>query len=158
MIQMLNSKGFAVDYLVVQEMVSDGIEMIAGSTHDPAFGPMVVAGMGGKLVELLKDISTRLAPIDREDADQMISELRTAKILEGYRGGIVADEEGYKDVIVRISHLVYDNPEIVELDLNPVMVLEKGKGTKTVDFRIRVANISQSTTPFVAKSVIRNTT
>ncbi len=158
MIQMLNSKGFAVDYLVVQEMVSDGIEMIAGSTHDPAFGPMVVAGMGGKLVELLKDISTRLAPIDREDADQMISELRTAKILEGYRGGIVADEEGYKDVIVRISHLVYDNPEIVELDLNPVMVLEKGKGTKTVDFRIRVANISQNTTPFVAKSVIRTTT
>ncbi len=156
MVSMLKSKGFGVDYLVVQEMVSEGIEMIAGSTHDPAFGPLVVAGMGGKLVELLKDISTRLAPLDRVDADQMISELRTAKLLKGYRGGIVADEDAYKDVIVRISHLVYDNPEIVELDLNPVMVLEKGKGTKTVDFRIRVANMSQSTAPFVAKSVTRN--
>ena len=111
--------------------------------------------MGGKLVELLKDISTRLAPIDKEDADLMISELRTAKILRGYRGGIVADEDAYKDVIVRISRLVSDNPEIVELDLNPVMVLEKGKGTKTVDFRIRVANLSQDRTPFVAKSLIK---
>jgi acetyl coenzyme A synthetase (ADP forming)-like protein len=156
MISMLKSKGYDVDYLVIQEMVSDGIEMLAGSTHDPSFGPLVVAGMGGKLVELLKDISTRLAPIDREEADLMISELRTAKILRGYRGGIVADEDAYKDVIVRISRLVYDNPEIVELDLNPVMVLEKGKGTKTVDFRIRVANLSQSETPFVAKS-IKNT-
>ncbi len=155
MIAMLNSKGLTVDYLVVQEMVSEGIEMLAGSTHDPAFGPLVVAGMGGKLVELLKDISTRLAPIDREDADQMISELRTAKILEGYRGGIVADREAYKDVIVRISRLVYDNPEIVELDLNPVIVLEKGEGTKTVDFRIRVANLYQSIPSFVAKSVIK---
>lgn len=155
MVSMLNSKGFDVDYLVIQEMVSEGIEMLAGSTHDPAFGPLVVAGMGGKLVELLKDISTRLAPVDMVDADQMISELRTAKILRGYRGGIVADEDAYKDVIVRISQLVYDNPEIMELDLNPVMVLEKGKGTKTVDFRIRVANLSQSSTPFVAKSVIR---
>lgn len=155
MMGMLNSKGLTVDYLVVQEMVSDGIEMLAGSTHDPAFGPLVVAGMGGKLVELLKDISTRLAPIDREDADQMISELRTAKILDGYRGGIVADREAYEDVIVRISRLVYDNPEIVELDLNPVIVLERGKGTKTVDFRIRVANLYQSTPSFVAKSVIK---
>ena len=155
MINMLKSKGFDVDYLVVQEMVSEGVEMIAGSTHDPAFGPLVVAGMGGKLVELLKDISTRLAPIDKEDADLMISELRTAKILRGYRGGIVADEDAYKDVIVRISRLVSDNPEIVELDLNPVMVLEKGKGTKTVDFRIRVANLSQDRAPFVAKSLIK---
>ncbi|MCL4333767.1 MAG: GNAT family N-acetyltransferase [Candidatus Thermoplasmatota archaeon] len=155
MVAMLNSKGFDVDYLVVQEMVSEGIEMLAGSTHDPSFGPLIVAGMGGKLVELLKDISTRLAPIDRVDAGQMISELRTANILRGYRGGIVADEEAYKDVLVRISRLVYDNPEIVELDLNPVMVLEKGKGTKTVDFRIRVANVSHGSTPFVAKSVIK---
>ena len=155
MVAMLNSKGFDVDYLVVQEMVSEGIEMLAGSTHDPSFGPLIVAGMGGKLVELLKDISTRLAPIDLVDAGQMISELRTANILRGYRGGIVADEEAYKDVLVRISRLVYDNPEIVELDLNPVMVLEKGKGTKTVDFRIRVANVSHGSTPFVAKSVIK---
>ncbi len=157
MIDDLKSKGYEVDYVAVQEMVSGGIEMIAGSTHDPSFGPLVVAGAGGKLVELLKDVSTRLAPIDKEDADAMISELKTAPLLRGYRGGIVADEEAYKDVIVRLSRLVYDNPEIVELDLNPVIVLEKGKGTKTVDFRIRVANISNSTTPFVAKSVISTT-
>ena len=157
MISMLSAKGLEVEYLVIQEMVPEGIEMIAGSTHDPAFGPIIVAGMGGKLVELLKDISTRLAPIEKADADQMIAELRTAQILRGYRGGIVADEESYKDVIVRVSRLVYDNPEILELDLNPVLVLEKRKGSKTVDFRIRVGNLPQNSLPFVAKSIIKST-
>lgn len=156
MMSSLVSKGYTVDYLVVQEMVPEGIEMIAGSTNDPAFGPLVVAGMGGKLVELLKDISTRLAPIEMADADQMITELKTSKILQGYRGGIVADEEAYKDVIVRVSHLVYDNPEIMELDLNPVIVLEKGKGSKSVDFRIRVGNLRENAPSFVAKSVVRS--
>lgn len=157
MISMLSAKGLEVEYLAIQEMVPEGIEMIAGSTHDPAFGPIIVAGMGGKLVELLKDISTRLAPIEKEDADQMIAELRTAQILRGYRGGIVADEDSYKDVIVRVSRLVFDNPEILELDLNPVLVLEKGKGSKTVDFRIRVGNLPQNSLPFVAKSIIKST-
>jgi len=152
MINLLNRNGYEVDYIVVQEMVPEGIEMIAGSTHDPAFGPIVMAGMGGKLVELLKDVSIRLAPLSEADAEEMISELRTSKVLQGYRGGIVADVSSYKDVIARISKLVYDNPEILELDLNPVIVMEQGKGSKTVDFRIRVGMPSESI-PFAAKSV-----
>jgi len=155
MIRSLNSRGYEVDHLAIQEMIPEGIEMLVGSTNDPAFGPLVVAGMGGKLVELLKDISTRLAPVAKDDADLMVSELRTAQILRGYRGGIVADEDSYKDIIVRVSQLVYDNPEILELDLNPVMVLEKGSGTRTVDFRIRVGNLPQTTPSFVAKSIIK---
>ncbi|MGC8645520.1 MAG: GNAT family N-acetyltransferase [Thermoplasmata archaeon] len=155
MLSFLKGKGYQVDYMIAQEMVPEGVEMIAGSTNDPLFGPLVVAGMGGKLVELLKDVSTRLAPINEEDATEMISELRTAQVLRGYRGSKVADEAAYRDVLVRISELVSDNPEIVELDLNPVIVLENGQGCKTVDFRIRVGTTGLKVPPFVAKSILK---
>ncbi|MEM3255574.1 MAG: GNAT family N-acetyltransferase [Thermoplasmatales archaeon] len=154
MLSGLRSRGFQVDYMVAQEMVPEGIEMIAGSSSDPLFGPLVVGGMGGKLVELLKDVSTRLAPIDMEDAAEMISELKTADVLRGYRGAKVADEEAYKEVLVNVSRLVSENPEILELDLNPVIVLEKGLGCKAVDFRIRVGSQGFKAPPFVAKSIL----
>ncbi|MGC8546835.1 MAG: GNAT family N-acetyltransferase [Thermoplasmata archaeon] len=154
MLNSLKNIGVEVDYFVVQEMIPEGIEMIVGSSLDPSFGPVVVTGMGGKLVELLKDISIRLAPVSENDADEMISELKTSKVLYGYRGGIVADVEAYKDIITRISSLVYENPEIMELDLNPVLVMEKGKGAKVVDFRIRVG-VASKNIPFVAKNLIK---
>lgn len=155
MLSTLTGRGYKVDYMVAQEMVPEGVEMIAGSTNDPLFGPLVVAGMGGKLVELLRDVSTRLAPISEDVAEEMISELRTAQVLRGYRGSKIADEAAYRDVLVRVSELVSDNPEIVELDLNPVIVLENGKGCRTVDFRIRVGTTGLKVPPFVAKSILK---
>lgn len=154
MISSLNERGYQVDYAIVQEMVPEGIEMIAGSTHDPIFGPLVVAGMGGKLVELIRDISTRLAPVSDIDTEEMLSELKTSQVLYGYRGGMVADVNSYRDIIFRVSKLVYDNPEILELDLNPIIVLEESQGSKAVDFRIRVGASSNEVT-FAAKSIMK---
>ena len=154
MLHSLQKMGVEVDYFVVQEMIPQGTEMIVGSTMDPSFGPVVVAGMGGKLVELLNDISIKLAPLTEKDADDMISSLRTSKILSGYRGEKAKDVESYKDIVLRVSKLVSDNPEIIELDLNPVLVMDEGSGSKVVDFRIRVS-LPGITIPFVAKSVSR---
>ncbi len=154
MLNSLKKMNVDVDYFVVQEMIPEGIEMIVGSSVDPSFGPVVVTGMGGKLVELLKDISIRLAPVTEKDVEEMISELKTSQILYGYRGGIVGDIDAYKDIISKVSALVYDNPEIMELDLNPVLIMEKGKGAKVVDFRLRVG-VANKNIPFVAKNIIK---
>ncbi len=147
----LESKGYPLDYFVVQEMVPEGIEMIVGITQDPSFGPIVVTGLGGKLVELLKDISIRPAPVTFNEALEMISELKTHQILDGYRGGIIADKESLAEIIMKVSKLANDIPEIKELDLNPIMVMEKGKGATVVDFRIRIGVIEKEI-PFIAKT------
>ncbi len=147
----LEGMGYPVEYFVVQEMIPEGIEMIVGITQDPSFGPIVVTGVGGKLVELIKDISIRPAPVTLTEAKEMISELKTHEILNGYRGGIVGDKDALVDIIVKVAKLAHDIPEIKELDLNPVMVLERGKGAQVVDFRIRVGVIEKEI-PFIANT------
>jgi len=127
---------------IVQEMVSDAVEMLVGVTNDPNFGPLLACGAGGALVELLRDVSVRLTPLTDEDARQMVRSLRTFPMLDGYRGEPKRDVKALEEVMLRLSQLVEDIPEVAEMDLNPVMVLRDGRGAVVVDARVRVAESS----------------
>ena len=98
----------------------------------------MVCGLGGVLVELLRDASFRLAPVTDLDAEEMLSSLRSAKLLDGYRGALPGDRQALISVLMRVSALVEVAPEILELDLNPVKVLEPGRGAIVLDARIRI--------------------
>jgi acyl-CoA synthetase (NDP forming) len=117
-------------------MANPGLEMIVGAVHDPQFGPVLACGAGGTLVELLKDVSLRIAPVAVPDAREMLGELKTYPALTGYRGAPPRDVASLVDVIVRAGWLVDELPQIRELDLNPVMVHEEG--ATVVDARIRI--------------------
>jgi acetyltransferase len=120
--------------ILVQKMVPGGKEVILGSKQDPSFGPVVLFGLGGVYVEVLKETSLRVAPISRSEAEEMISELRAAQILKGVRGERPLDIEALIESLLRLSQLVTDFPEIEGIDINPVKVLEKG--AVAVDARI----------------------
>jgi len=122
--------------VIVQEMVTTGKETILGAKHDPIFGPLIMFGLGGIYVEILKDVVFRLAPIDQHEARQMVNSIKTIKLLKGVRGEKPSDLEALIDSLQRLSQLVTDFPEIEEFDINPLMVLEEGKGVRTVDVRI----------------------
>jgi acyl-CoA synthetase (NDP forming) len=111
--------------------------MIVGVVHDPQFGPVVACGAGGVLVELLRDVSVRLTPLSRLDAEEMVRELKTYPLLTGYRGAPVCDVAALVDAILRVGAMVEDLPHIVELDLNPIVV--HPDGATVVDARVRVA-------------------
>ena len=121
---------------LVQEMIRGGREVILGMTRDPQFGPMIMFGLGGIYVEVLKDVSFRIAPLTRADAEAMIAEIRSIKLLRGVRGQPPADLEAVRDGLLRLSQLVTDFPEIVEMDLNPLSVFLKGEGAVAVDARL----------------------
>jgi acetyltransferase len=121
---------------LVQEQVSGGKEVILGMSEDPQFGPLVMFGLGGIYVEVLKDVSFRVAPFDRKEARAMISEIRGFGLLKGVRGEPPADLEATAETLLRLSQLVTDFPEIVEMDINPLMVFESGRGTVAVDMRL----------------------
>jgi len=111
----------------VQKMADEPItELIIGMTTDPQFGPALMFGIGGILVELLEDVSFRIAPITEYDANEMIHEIKGFPILDGYRGKPKADIETIVDVLMKISNLVTTHEEINEMDLNPVFIYEKG--------------------------------
>jgi acetyltransferase len=124
-----------IDGVLVQEMVpADAVEVIVGSSLDPEFGPVVVFGMGGILVELLKDSALRLAPVHRTEAREMIAATKGAALLAGFRGRPPADVDALADAIVRISHLAYDfRHEVAAVDVNPLMVLPAGRGVVAAD-------------------------
>ena len=122
--------------VLVQEMVKGGKETIIGAKQDPKFGPLVMFGMGGIYVEVLKDVVFRLAPIDEYEAKHMVSSVRTSKILRGVRGEKPSDVNALVECLQRLSQLVTDFPEITEFDMNPLLVMEEGKGCKSVDVRI----------------------
>lgn len=122
--------------VMVVEMVSGGTEVIVGSKREPGMGPVVMFGMGGIYVEVLKDVTFRLAPVTGAEAASMVSGIRTGRILEGVRGQAPSDTAGLTECIQRLSQLVTSFPEISELDMNPVLVLERGRGCRVLDVRI----------------------
>jgi acyl-CoA synthetase (NDP forming) len=117
-----NSKqpGSKIEGVSVQNMATPGIEVIVGVSRDPQFGPVLMFGIGGILVELLKDVSFRIAPITRRDANEMIKEIKGFPLLEGYRGSEQANIEALEDILLKVSELAANTPEIKEMDLNPV--------------------------------------
>lgn len=122
--------------ILVTEMVEQGVETIIGISSDPQFGPVVMFGLGGIYVEVLKDVSFRVAPLSRKDANEMIHELKTTSLLYSIRGRARRDIEALRDTIYNVGLVAAEFPEIAEMDINPLMVLEKGKGCKVVDARI----------------------
>jgi acetyltransferase len=122
----------ALQGVLVQEMLRDGVEVIVGTTKDPVFGPAVMFGLGGIFVEALGDVSFRIAPLARRDAEDMVREIRGYPVLEGMRGRPPVDFEALIDVILKVSRLVTDHrDEIEELDINPLVLF--GEGAKAVD-------------------------
>ncbi len=129
--------GHAPGGFLVQAMVPEGVEMLAGVVSDPDFGPVVACAAGGRAVELLGDVAVRLAPLTRRDASEMVRSLRTFRLLDGYRGAAACDVAALEDVLLRLSALAAARPEIAELDCDPVVV--SPHGAVVVDARIRIA-------------------
>jgi acetyltransferase len=122
---------------LVQEMVpAGGLEVLVGMNRDPQFGPLITFGLGGIYVETLKDVTFRVAPLSKEEARDMMNEIRAHALLDGVRGMPPADKEAIVDTLLRIGQLVLDFPEIVELDINPLMVYEENQGAIAIDMRL----------------------
>ena len=123
-----------INGVLVQEMISEGTEVMIGMSQDPQFGPTVAFGLGGIFVEVLKDISLRVTPLSSSDAEQMVKEIKGHQILQGARGHKPADVAAIVDALLRISRLAQDcKDKITEIDINPLIVFDEGLGVKAVD-------------------------
>ena len=131
----------------VQKMVPSGLEILIGMNRDPQFGPLVTFGLGGIYVEALKDASFRIAPFSHEEAAQMLTEIRAKALLDGVRGEPPVDKETLIDALLRIGQLVLDFPEIAELDINPFIVYEEGRGGVALDMRLILHNTESKSSP-----------
>ena len=146
----------AMEGVLVQPMLTGGVEVMIGVTHDPLFGPLIAFGLGGIHVEILGDVRFRITPLTDRDAAQMVREIKGYRLLQGYRGHPAADVDAIEEVLLRVSRLVEDIPEISELDLNPIFALPPGQGCKIVDARIRVeAECPQARTRTPSRIVFR---
>ena len=132
------NKNAEIKGVLIVEMVKGGKELIIGSKLEPGFGPVIMLGMGGIYVEVLKDVTFKLAPVTDKEADDMIASIKTQKLLQGVRGEKPSDIVKLSECIQRLSQLVSDFKEIKELDMNPVLVMEKGKGCRILDVRIGI--------------------
>ncbi|TET41841.1 MAG: CoA-binding protein, partial [Elusimicrobia bacterium] len=132
-----NAKRFMPEALIlgvtVEEMIVPGKEVVLGSSRDPSFGPLLMFGLGGIYVEVLKDVSFRIAPLTFNEAELMIKEIRSYPILKGVRGEEPSDLIAVRESLLRLSQLVTDFSEILEIDINPLMVLPAGKGAVVID-------------------------
>jgi len=135
--ELTRSLGDKIDGLLVQRMVSGGAEMMLGAINDPTFGHVIVCGSGGVLVDLLADSACRLYPVTDQDAAEMVASLKGVRLLRGFRGNVPADEDAFREAVLRLSALVGICPEIQELDVNPLAVLPGG--VAALDVRVRVA-------------------
>jgi len=138
--EVLSSRGHVPSGFVIQRMAQRGVEMLVGVVHDPQFGPVVACGAGGVQVELLRDVSVRITPLSKEDASDMIRELKTYPLLTGFRGSAATDVAALEEGLLRVSAMVEDIPQIAELDCNPFVVHEKG--ATILDARIRVTTVA----------------
>jgi acetyl coenzyme A synthetase (ADP forming)-like protein len=136
--------------VLVQQMVPGGHEVLIGMTEDANFGPLIVFGMGGVLVELLGDVAFRIHPLTDTEARAMIRSIRTSRLLQGYRNLPQGDLEALEEALLRVSALISVVPELVELDLNPVKVMPPGEGVRPVDARMRVRSLPPERYPDLA--------
>lgn len=127
-----------MDGALVQEMITEGVETYVGATEAPGFGSLLGFGIGGVNVELWKDVVFRVHPVTDVDAREMLAQIRGRPLLEGFRGAPPADEDALVDAILRVDRMLGDNPEIRELDLNPLVALPPGRGVVAIDARIRI--------------------
>ncbi|MGA2109880.1 MAG: acetate--CoA ligase family protein, partial [Syntrophorhabdales bacterium] len=123
-----------IEGVAVQKMALPGLELVVGMNKDAQFGPVLMFGLGGTLVEILGDVSFRIAPLARRDARAMIREIRAYRLLEGYRGQPPVDVTYIEELLLKVSRLVVDNPEIKEMDINPLVAY--AEGATAVDARI----------------------
>jgi acetyltransferase len=128
--------GAKIDGILIEEMARKGVEVIVGANRDDRFGPLMMFGLGGTMVEVLKDVSFRLAPMWRCSAERMVREIRSFKVLDGFRGNPPADVNGIVDTILRLSTMLVNHPEIAECDINPLIVHANGEGCSVADSRI----------------------
>lgn len=133
-------KDAVIEGVQLQPLISGGTEVIVGVNKDPQFGHLLMFGLGGIYVELLKDVSFRVIPVTDADASEMPDEIKASKMLKGFRNIPPGDIDAIKDVLLRISQMCCDFPEIEEMDINPLMVLAKGKGAVAVDARFSFAD------------------
>jgi acyl-CoA synthetase (NDP forming) len=124
--------------VLVQEMVEGGVECLAGIVNDPQFGPLIAFGLGGTLAEVMGDVGFRLHPLTDVDADELLGSLKASRLLAGYRGAPPADLAALRDLLLRVSRLAEEVPQIAELDLNPVIALPQGRGVSVLDARVRL--------------------
>jgi acyl-CoA synthetase (NDP forming) len=134
----MKAAGSELTGVLLQRQVSGGLEALVGVVGDATFGPLVVCGLGGVQVELLRDVSFRLPPVTEVDARDMIDRLRLRALFDGYRGSVPADRDALVELLRRVSALVEEIPELLEMDLNPVKVLKPGEGAVVVDARVRL--------------------
>ena len=128
------NKETRIEGVIVYSMVPQETEIIIGMMKDPHFGPVAMFGLGGIFVEVLKDISFRIIPLEKRDAQEMITEIKGYEILKGIRGNPPRDIQAIEEVLMKVSQLTMENPEINEIDLNPIFVFEKG--LQVVDARM----------------------
>jgi acetyl coenzyme A synthetase (ADP forming)-like protein len=128
--------GSRLEGVLVQRMITGGVEMVVGAINDPSFGPLVMAGTGGIFVELVGDTVFRMCPLTETDAEDIVNEMKGRVLLHGYRGAPPVDEAAFRTTLLRVSQLVDACPEIQEMDINPVLVLSKG--AVAVDVRVRI--------------------
>ena len=133
--------------VTLERMVTGGIETIVGMTRDPLFGPVLLFGLGGVAVELLRDVSVRVAPLTDRDADEMIRSIRSYPLLEGYRGSQASNTASLLDLLHRVSHMATDHPQILEMDLNPVLVFPGTASCIALDVRIKVGRVDAAPGP-----------
>ena len=149
----LADAGFTASGYLLQRMAPRGVEMLVGVVHDRQFGPVIAVGAGGVLVELIKDVAVRLAPLSRSDAETMVRQLKSFPLLTGYRGSVPGDVDALIETVLRVSALVEDLPQIAELDLNPILVHDNG--VTVVDARIRLAG-GESDDRGTSHGIVRN--
>jgi len=125
--------------ITVDKMVPRGREMIIGMSRDPQFGPMVMFGLGGIYVNYLKDVAFRLAPMNEREAQHMMEETKSYSLLQGVRGETPADIDKLREAILRVGHLVWDFPQLKDLDINPIFVYDEGRGVNALDVKITLS-------------------
>ncbi|MFA5078296.1 MAG: acetate--CoA ligase family protein, partial [Dehalococcoidia bacterium] len=128
--------------VTVQKMLTGGVELIVGVTEDKFFGPLIMFGLGGIYTELFKDVDFRIHPLTDYDAHEMLASFKAHKILDGWRGAPPSDTAAIEDVLLRVSAMIEDIPQIEELDLNPLIAMPVGQGCVVADARISVSPIS----------------